>query len=221
MKIVLLGAPGAGKGTQAKLICDSFNIPHISTGDMFRSQIKENTLLGIQAKEYIQSGRLVPDTITMSMIKEILNQEKYSDGFLLDGFPRNLYQAKQLELLLGENKECLDKAFLIDVPENIIFDRIAGRRFCNKCGASYHVKFNPSKAGDKCEVCGEALIQRDDDLERIVLDRLKIYNKTVQPVVGYYKDHSILETIQGNAGTDEIFYNICSCLAELYSIHPA
>lgn len=212
LKIVLLGAPGAGKGTQAKLICEYFNIPHISTGDLFRAQIKENTLLGIQVKEYIQSGRLVPDEITIAIIKETLNQQQYSNGFLLDGFPRNLYQAKQLEILLGESKQYIDKAFLIDVSESIVLERIAGRRFCSKCGASYHVKFNPSKAEDKCELCGDTLIQRFDDKESIVLDRLKIYNKAIQPVVNFYKEHGILETIQGDAGTNEIFYSICSCL---------
>jgi adenylate kinase len=212
LKIVLLGAPGAGKGTQAKLICEYFNIPHISTGDLFRAQIKERTLLGIQVKEYIQSGRLVPDEITIAIVNDTLNQEQYSDGFLLDGFPRNLYQAKQLGLLLGENKQYIDKTFLIDVSENVVLERIAGRRFCSKCGASYHVKFNPSKDKDKCEVCGDTLIQRLDDEEHIVLDRLKIYNKAIQPVVNYYKEQGILETIPGNAGTNEIFYNICSCL---------
>jgi adenylate kinase len=212
LKIVLLGAPGAGKGTQAKLICEYFNIPHISTGDLFRAQIKENTLLGIQVKEYIQSGRLVPDEITIAIIKDTLNQEKYSNGFLLDGFPRNLYQAKQLGSLLGENNQYIDKAFLIDVTENVVLERIAGRRFCSKCGASYHIKFNTSKEEGKCDLCGDTLIQRLDDKEHIVLDRLKIYNKSIQPVVNYYKEQGILETIQGDAGTNEIFYGICSSL---------
>lgn len=212
LKIVLLGAPGAGKGTQAKLICEYFNIPHISTGDLFRAQIKENTLLGIQVKEYIQSGRLVPDEITIAIIKDTLSKERYSNGFLLDGFPRNVYQAKQLGVLLDENRQYIDKAFLIDVSENVVLERIAGRRFCSKCGASYHVKFNPSKAEDKCDHCGDTLIQRLDDKEHIVLDRLKIYNKSIQPVVNYYKEQGILETIHGDAGTDEIFYSICRSL---------
>lgn len=212
LKIILLGAPGAGKGTQAKLICDYFNIPHISTGDIFREQIRENTTLGIQAREYIESGNLVPDDITISIIKETLNQEQYRDRFLLDGFPRNLYQAKQLELLLAENKQCIDKAFLIDVSRNIILERIAGRRFCSQCGTSYHIKFNPSKLKDKCEVCSEILIQRYDDKEHIVLDRLEIYNKAVKPIVSYYKQLGILQTIQGNADAKDIFYNIRSCL---------
>lgn len=212
LKIVLLGAPGAGKGTQAKLMCDHFNIPHISTGDIFRAQIKKETLLGIQAREYIQSGRLVPDDITISMVKETLNQIQYSDGYLLDGFPRSLYQAKQLEALLGEKGQYIDKAFLIDVSESVVLERVSGRRFCSQCGTSYHVKFNPSKAKDKCDACGETLIHRLDDEKHIVLDRLKVYNKLIQPVVNFYKEHGILETIQGNAETNEIFYNICSCL---------
>lgn len=214
MKIVLLGAPGAGKGTQAKLICDYFNIPHISTGDIFRAQIKEKTNLGIKAKEYIESGRLVPDDITVSIIRETLNQEQYREGFLLDGFPRNLYQAEQLELLLKENKQYIDKAFLIDVSKNIILERIAGRRFCSKCGTSYHIKFNPPRSKDKCDVCGEKLIQRYDDREDIVLDRLKIYNKAIQPIVDYYEELDILEIIQGNADADEIFNSLrCSLKA--------
>lgn len=212
MKIVLLGAPGSGKGTQAKLICDYFKIPHISTGDIFRAQIRENTPLGIKANEYIQSGNLVPDDLTISIVKETLNKEENSDGFLLDGFPRNIYQAKKLELLLAENKQYIDKAYLIDVPQNIILERIGGRRFCNQCGASYHIKFNPSKLENKCEVCGEVLIHRDDDKEDIVLDRLTIYNKAINPIVNYYKELGILEKIQGDANPNEIFNNICSSL---------
>lgn len=208
LKIVLLGAPGAGKGTQAKLICDYFNIPHISTGDIFRAQIKEMTTLGIKAKEYIESGRLVPDEITISIVKETLNQQQYKNGFLLDGFPRNLYQAKELNLLLGENKQHIDIAFLIDVSKDIVLERIAGRRYCSKCGASYHIKFNPSKLNDRCEVCNEPLIHRYDDQESIVLDRLEIYNKAIQPIVGYYKQLGILKTIQGDADSKDIFYSI-------------
>ncbi|MCM8710743.1 adenylate kinase [Clostridium sp. SYSU_GA19001] len=212
MKIVLLGAPGAGKGTQAKLICEYFNIPHISTGDIFRAQIKEKTALGIKAKEFIESGNLVPDDITVSIIKETLNQKQYNDGFLLDGFPRNIYQAKKLDLILVEKRQFIDKVFLIDVSKNIILERIAGRRFCGQCGASYHIKFNPSKYGDKCEVCGSILMHRYDDKENIVLDRLEIYNKSIQPIVSYYKQLGILQTIQGNADAKDIFYNICSFL---------
>lgn len=212
MKIVLLGAPGAGKGTQAKLICDYLKIPHISTGDIFREQIREMTPLGIKAREYINKGDLVPDDLTISIIKVSLGKQQYNGGFLLDGFPRNLNQAKKLDLLLAEDKQYIDKVFLIDVPKNIILERIAGRRYCSKCGASYHIKFNPSKLNDKCEVCGEVLIHREDDKENIVLDRLEIYNKAIQPIVSYYKQLGILEMIQGDVDANDIFCSICSCL---------
>jgi adenylate kinase len=212
LKIVLLGAPGAGKGTQAKLICDYLKIPHISTGDIFREQIREMTPLGIKAREYINRGDLVPDDLTISIIKVSLGEQQYNGGFLLDGFPRNLNQAKKLDLLLAEDKQYIDKVFLIDVPKNIILERIAGRRYCSKCGASYHIKFNPSKLNDKCEVCGEVLIHREDDKENIVLDRLEIYNKAIQPMVSYYKQLGILEMIQGDVDANDIFCSICSYL---------
>jgi adenylate kinase len=212
LNIVLLGAPGSGKGTQAKLICDYLKIPHISTGNIFRSQLREKTPLGIEANEYIQKGNLVPDDLTISLVKESLNKEENRNGFLLDGFPRNIYQTKSLELLLSENNQSIDKVYLIDVPQHIILERIAGRRFCSKCGANYHIKFNPSSLENKCEVCGEALIHRNDDKEHIVLDRLTIYNKAIQPIVNYYKELGILEKIQGDANPNEIFNNICDSL---------
>ncbi|ERI94958.1 adenylate kinase [Clostridiales bacterium oral taxon 876 str. F0540] len=212
LRIVLLGAPGSGKGTQAKLICDYLKIPHISTGDLFRAQIRDNTPLGIKANEYIQKGDLVPDELTISVVKESLKKEENKDGFLLDGFPRNLHQAKLLQLILAEDKQYIDKAYLINVSKDTVLERIAGRRFCSNCGASYHVSFNPSKLKDKCEACGGTLIHRNDDEEHIVLDRLTVYNKSIQPVLNYYKEIGILETIEGNANAFDIFDNIRSTL---------
>lgn len=212
MKIILLGAPGAGKGTQAKLISENFNIPHVSTGDIFRSNIKEGTALGIEAKKYINNGRLVPDNLTIALIEDRLQKEDCSKGFLLDGFPRNLNQAKELDLILTGKNQYMDKVFLIDVPRFLILERIAGRRFCTKCGSSYHVKLNPSKNGDKCQNCGYDLVQRSDDKEDVVLDRLSIYDKNTKPIVEYYSEFGILYKIKGDDGINLIFNNICGLI---------
>jgi len=215
LKIVLLGAPGAGKGTQAKLICDYYKIPLISTGDIFRAQIREKSTLGIKANQYIQKGELVPDDLTIAIVKEVLNEKKTSKDFLLDGFPRNLHQVEKLEEILAEKKDYIDKAFLINVSKKNILERVSGRRFCYQCGANYHIQFNPSKSENKCELCGNALIQRTDDKENIVLDRLSIYSKTIEPIVKYYIEREKLEIIKGNAEVDEVFSNICNSLKEL------
>jgi adenylate kinase len=212
LKIVLLGAPGVGKGTQAKLISESFNIPHISTGDIFRSNISQGTPLGIKANEFMKKGMLVPDELTISIVKDRLNNEDCKNGFLLDGFPRNLFQAKELDSILAESNQYLDKVVLIDVAKDLIIERMAGRRFCTKCGSSYHVKFNPSKLGDKCESCGENLIQRQDDKEDIVLDRLNVYNKSTKPLVDYYSSKGLLYKVQGSKEINEVFESIAVSL---------
>lgn len=208
MRIVLLGAPGVGKGTQAKLICENFEIPHISTGDMFRANISERTTLGLQAETFMKRGELVPDNITLSIVKDRISKEDCKKGFLLDGFPRNLPQAKELEVLLTAKKQCIDKVILIDIPNHNIIDRIEGRRFCTKCGRSYHIKFNPSKLKDNCDFCGEKLIQRQDDNKKVVLDRLNIYNETIKPIVDYYGAHGILYKIYGSDSINNVFENI-------------
>lgn len=212
MRIVLLGAPGVGKGTQAKLISDHYKIPHVSTGDIFRTHINNRTSLGIKAKEYIEEGQLVPDSLTISIVNDRLMQEDCSEGFLLDGFPRNLNQAKQLDQILNRNEQFIDKVLLLDIPEQFILERITGRRYCPKCGASYHIKFNPSKGEEKCEVCGENLIQRNDDKEDIVKDRLSIYNKSINPIVNYYSALGVLCRIQGDADINDVFYRIHATL---------
>ncbi len=160
MKIVLLGPPGAGKGTQAKSISNRYDIPHISTGDIFRKNISEKTPLGIEAKKYIDKGHLVPDSLTIDIVKDTLSQEQCSNGFLLDGFPRTVVQAEALKRFLRDNEKNLDVALLIDVPQDFIIDRMTGRRVCPACGASYHVRFNPPLAEGKCDVCGNDIIQR-------------------------------------------------------------
>lgn len=212
MRIILLGAPGVGKGTQAKLISENFRIPHISTGDLFRSNINEGTALGIQAKEYIQKGGLVPDSLTISLVKNRLKKEDCNDGFLLDGFPRNINQAKELDLILSRRNQSIDTVLFINLPNNLILDRITGRRFCAKCGSSYHIKFNPSKAEDKCQICGHTLEQRPDDKEEVVRERLSIYNKATKPLVDYYSGLGILCDIQGEADISDVFSNICGLL---------
>jgi adenylate kinase len=208
MRVILLGAPGVGKGTQAKLICENYKISHISTGDIFRSKISEGESLGIKVKEFIEKGELVPDDLTLSIVKDRLKKEDCYHGFLLDGFPRNLYQARELDLILEKDKQYIDKVILIDANKQDILERIAGRRFCTKCGKSYHLKFNPSRLGEKCEACGEELIQRQDDKEEIVLDRLTIYNRSTKPLIDYYSSLGILYKVQGSDEIKDVFNNI-------------
>lgn len=208
MRIILLGAPGVGKGTQAKLICENFKIPHISTGDIFRANIKEKTPLGVEATRYIEAGNLVPDSLTISIVKDRLNNEDCNEGFLLDGFPRNISQAKALESFLNEKKQCIDKVIMIDIEQHVIIERMAGRRFCTNCGTSYHVKFNPSKNEGKCDSCGSDLIQRPDDKEEIVLDRLSVYNKSTKPLVDFYNALGLLHKVQGDNDISDVFNSI-------------
>lgn len=212
MRILLLGAPGVGKGTQAKLISEHFNIPHISTGDLFRLNIDNLTPLGAKAKTYIAAGKLVPDDLTISMVKERLSSEDCNRGFLLDGFPRNFYQAKELEDFLSERMQKIDRAILIDIPELLIMERITGRRVCSGCGENYHTKFKPSKVVDKCEVCGEGLIQRSDDREEVVKERLHIHSQNITPIVDYYCKIGRLFKINGDSEVSDVFSGICNLL---------
>ncbi|WP_040211112.1 adenylate kinase [Clostridium polynesiense] len=218
MRIILLGAPGVGKGTQAKLISEHYKIPHISTGDILRGNINKRTSLGLKAKSYIEKGELVPDDLVVSIVKDRLEKEDCKAGFVLDGFPRNLYQAKTLSEILKENKCMIDKVILIDVNKAEILERISGRRFCRNCGANYHIKFNPSKLNDRCEKCGEQLLQREDDSKDVVLERLSVYSRTINPLANYYSAHGLLTKIQGNEGIENTFNRICSTLQSVYSL---
>jgi adenylate kinase len=212
LKIVLLGPPGAGKGTQAKSICNRFSIPHVSTGDIFRKHISEMTPLGIEAKRNIDKGLLVPDNITIQLVEERLRQDDCQKGCLLDGFPRTVAQAEALDDFLSNNEDRLSTALLIDVPKDFIIDRMSGRRVCLSCGASYHTKFNPPIIEGKCDVCGSDIIQRKDDEENTVRNRLEIYDKQTQPLINYYKDKNLLSVVDGTQAINDVFKNICDIL---------
>ena len=209
MKIVLLGPPGAGKGTQAKSISNRYSIPHISTGDIFRKNISEETPLGIEAKGYMDKGLLVPDEVTINMVKDRLTWEDCKNGYLLDGFPRTVAQAEALEAFLNSRDEKIDTALLIDVPMEFILERMTGRRVCGSCGASYHVKFNPTKVEGICDVCGSEVVQRKDDREDTVRERLDVYERQTQPLIDFYKEKNLLSTVDGTKAINEVFNDIC------------
>lgn len=212
MKIVLLGPPGAGKGTQAKSISNRYSIPHISTGDIFRKNISENTPLGVEAKSYMDNGQLVPDEVTINMVKDRLKQDDCKNGYLLDGFPRTVQQAEALDNFLTERKESIDTALLIEVPKEFILERMTGRRVCPSCGASYHVKFNPPTKDGKCDLCGSDVIQRKDDTEETVKERLDVYENQTQPLIDFYKSKKQLSVVDGTQAINEVFENICKIL---------
>ncbi|SHH84502.1 Adenylate kinase [Clostridium collagenovorans DSM 3089] len=209
MKIVLLGPPGAGKGTQAKSISNKYSIPHISTGDIFRYNITQMTPLGIEAKKYMDKGQLVPDDLTIDLIKDRLTQEDCKNGYLLDGYPRTVAQAESLKNALEANNEKLDCALLIDVPREFILDRMTGRRVCPSCGASYHIKYNPPKNGVNCDECGNEVIQRADDTASTVNNRLDVYEKQTSPLVEYYKGENQLLVVDGTQSINDVFKQIC------------
>lgn len=212
MKIVLLGAPGAGKGTQAKTISQKLTIPHISTGDIFRSNIKANTSLGIKAKEYIDKGELVPDELTVEIVKDRLGNSDCKNGFILDGFPRTIPQAEYLDNTLSEMKIKLDVALLIDVKDEDILERMSGRRVCTNCGASYNIVFNPTKVEGICDVCKSPVIQREDDKAETVLNRLETYHKQTQPLINYYKQADKLIVAIGAGEVEETSKRVIKAL---------
>ncbi|MBM7555067.1 adenylate kinase [Thalassobacillus pellis] len=208
MNLILMGLPGAGKGTQAEKIVEKYNIPHISTGDMFRLAIKEGTELGKEAKSYMDEGELVPDEVTIGIVRERLSKPDCEKGFLLDGFPRTIAQAKALEDLLSDMDETLDYVLHIDVPTDQLVERLTGRRVCPTCGATYHVLYNPPKVEGKCDKDGTALIQREDDQPQTVRKRLDVNMEQTQPMLDLYKDKGYLVTIQGNQDINKVFEDI-------------
>ena len=214
MRLLIMGAPGAGKGTQAVFIKNAYNIPHISTGDMFRSAIKNATPLGVMAKSYIDKGLLVPDSVTIGLVKERLNEADCAGGFILDGFPRNLYQAEELDKLLLELGVKLDACLNIDVDQKVLTNRIVGRRVCPKCGASFHIENLKPKVEGICDYCGAQLIQRKDDTLETVTPRLEVYNTSTAPLLDYYKKQGILKCVDGEGEVEQIFANILKVLGE-------
>lgn len=199
LRMILLGPPGAGKGTQAKLICEKYHIPHLSTGDIFRMNISMKTPLGVEAKNYIDKGHLVPDELTVKVVEGRLQESDCSKGFLLDGFPRTVFQAEELKKFLETTNQNLDVVLLIDVPDEFIIERNTGRRICASCGASYHVTFHPPKESGKCDFCAGRLIQRNDDNEETVNHRLKVYDSQTHPLIDYYQTNHTLSVVDGKS----------------------
>lgn len=212
MRLILVGPPGAGKGTQAEVLTKKLAIPHISTGDMFRKALKEQTPLGMEAKGYMDAGQLVPDSVTIGIVKERLTQSDCADGFLLDGFPRTIPQADALGNTLSELGVKLDGVINIQVDHSELLARLTGRRVCSACGATYHVISNPSMAGDKCQGCQAALIQRSDDTEATVANRLNVYNQQTAPLVEYYQKKGILLNIDGSQSVEKVTSQILKSL---------
>ena len=212
MRIILLGPPGAGKGTQAAGIVEKYNIPHISTGDIFRKNIKEGTDIGKKAKEYIDQGLLVPDELTVGLVTDRITQADCENGFMLDGFPRNVSQAEQLDAFLKENNIELSNVINIEVDKNILVSRAVGRRICKSCGATYHVEFNPPKIEGVCNVCQGELYQRADDNEETVSKRIQVYLDETRPLADYYAKVGILSNINGQQSIDEVFGDIVAAL---------
>jgi adenylate kinase len=215
MRLLIMGPPGAGKGTQATLIKKAYNIPHISTGDMFREAIENNTPLGAKAKAFMDEGLLVTDDITNGIVKERLLHEDCNIGFLLDGYPRTIVQAEFLRETLNGMKTELNAVLNLEISKDILVDRIVGRRVCTNCGASYHIKTKPSKVEGICDVCGSKLVQRDDDTETTFVRRLDVYIKNTEPLLEYYQEKGILININGTGDIDTIQNDIKNALGGL------
>ena len=212
MKLIMLGAPGAGKGTQAKKIAAKYQIPHISTGDIFRANIKAGTELGMKAKSYMDQGQLVPDEVTIGMLLDRISQDDCQNGYVLDGFPRTIPQAESLTAALKERGEKMDYAVNVDVPDANIVERMSGRRACLGCGATYHIVYNAPKAEGICDACGEKLVLRDDDKPEPVQKRLSVYHEQTQPLIDYYKQEGILAEVDGTQDMEKVFQDIVKIL---------
>ena len=212
MKIIMLGAPGAGKGTQAKKIADKYQVPHISTGDIFRANIKNGTELGKKAKTYMDQGLLVPDELVVDLVVDRLAQDDCKNGCVLDGFPRTNPQAESLDAALAAKGEAIDYAIDVDVPDENIINRMSGRRACVACGATYHIVHIPTKVEGICDRCGEALILRDDDKPETVKKRLDVYHEQTQPLIDYYTKKNVLKSVDGTQDMETVFQSIVDIL---------
>ena len=212
MKIIMLGAPGAGKGTQAIMIAEKYGIPHVSTGDIFRANIKNNTPLGQEAKTYMDKGALVPDELTVKILLDRVAKDDCKNGYVLDGFPRTIVQADVLKKALTELNDSIDFAINVDVPDENIVKRMGGRRACVKCGATYHIEHVPPKQEGICDNCGEKLVLRDDDQPETVKKRLAVYHEQTQPLIDYYNKEGVLKNVDGTKDMNEVFADIVSIL---------
>ena len=212
MKIIMLGAPGAGKGTQAKMIADKYGVPHISTGDIFRANIKNGTELGMEAKKYMDQGLLVPDELTVRILLDRVAQDDCKNGYVLDGFPRTIPQAEVLDSELTKLGDHIDYAINVDVPDENIVKRMSGRRACLTCGATYHIEHVPPKKEGICDVCGSELVLRDDDKPETVKNRLNVYHEQTQPLIDFYTEKGVLKTEDGTVPMEEVFAAITAIL---------
>lgn len=212
MKVIMLGAPGAGKGTQAKMIADKYGVPHISTGDIFRANIKNGTQLGMEAKKYMDQGLLVPDELTVRILLDRVAQDDCKSGYVLDGFPRTIPQAQVLDEELSKLGETIDYAINVDVPDENIISRMSGRRACISCGATYHIVHIPPKAEGICDQCGKELVLRDDDKAETVKNRLDVYHEQTQPLIDFYSAKGVLQTVDGTQDMQEVFGAIVGIL---------
>ena len=212
MKIIMLGAPGAGKGTQAKMIAEKYSVPHVSTGDIFRANIKNGTELGKEAKKYMDQGLLVPDELTVKILLDRVAQDDCKNGYVLDGFPRTIPQAQVLDKALSELDDAIDYAINVDVPDENIIRRMGGRRACLTCGATYHVEHIPPKKEGICDVCGSELVLRDDDKPETVKNRLDVYHKQTQPLIDFYEAKGILKSVDGTVPMEDVFAAITEIL---------
>ena len=212
MKIIMLGAPGAGKGTQAKMIASKYEVPHISTGDIFRANIKNGTELGMEAKKYMDQGLLVPDELTVRILLDRVAQADCENGYVLDGFPRTIPQAKVLDDALNNLGDMIDYAINVDVPDENIIRRMSGRRACLSCGATYHIEHIPPKTEGICDTCGSALVLRDDDKAETVKNRLDVYHKQTQPLIDFYTEKGVLKSVDGTVPMEEVFAAITAIL---------
>lgn len=214
MNIIIFGPPGAGKGTQAKKMVDFYGIPQISTGDILRANVREGTELGLAAKEYMDKGELVPDEVLIGIIKNRLKEKDCEKGFILDGYPRTIPQADALATILDEINKPIDVVLNLEVPDEELVERVSGRLMCGNCGASYHRTFNPPRKEGICDVCGGELFQRDDDKEEAVKNRLTVYKRQTQPLIDYYAKKSLMVSLDGTKGIDEVFEDIKAILAK-------
>ena len=218
MRIVLLGAPGSGKGTEAKLLSEKLNIPHISTGDLLRRAIAQKTSLGEKARSYVEGGGLVPDEVMMGLVEERLGKDDAKKGFILDGFPRTLAQAKVLPEILDGLGFSLDLVFHLEAPPEVLVERLAGRRVCRKCQALFHVKNMPPKKEGVCDRCREGLYQRPDDLEKVVRDRLKIYQSKGEPLLEYYRQSGLLFRVNSDKGPEKTFIEMEKVIVTVHGL---